>query len=226
MATHSSILACRIPWTEEPDGLQSMGLQRVGQDWVTNTFFSLLLFVSPAFLLFLSSPFLLSSLLLFCVHVSGCLSLSHHCLVFKKCHYVMQNTVLCLGDHSILVSFTIFVISHTVSFILSLKIEEYDRAASWKRWQTSAHGHQHFTRFWCKKCYLFSKNSINSVSSFYYCWIEKTGRDCVKVFTEKWSRIFSFHKLIAETNFGDVIELDIASLLYQTGYICTVLVGF
>ena len=32
MATHSSILAWRIPWTEEPGGLQSMGLQRVGQD--------------------------------------------------------------------------------------------------------------------------------------------------------------------------------------------------
>ena len=30
MATHSSILAWRIPWTEEPGGLQSMGLQRVG----------------------------------------------------------------------------------------------------------------------------------------------------------------------------------------------------
>ena len=32
MATHSSILARRIPWTEEPGGLQSMGSQRVGQD--------------------------------------------------------------------------------------------------------------------------------------------------------------------------------------------------
>ena len=32
MATHSSILAWRIPWTEEPGGLQSMGLQRVGRD--------------------------------------------------------------------------------------------------------------------------------------------------------------------------------------------------
>ena len=29
MAMHSSILAWRIPWTEEPNGLQSMGLQRV-----------------------------------------------------------------------------------------------------------------------------------------------------------------------------------------------------
>ena len=32
MATHSNILAWRIPWTEEPDGLQSMGSQRVGCD--------------------------------------------------------------------------------------------------------------------------------------------------------------------------------------------------
>ena len=36
MATHSSILAWRIPWAEEPGGLQSMGLHRVGYDWVTN----------------------------------------------------------------------------------------------------------------------------------------------------------------------------------------------
>ena len=32
MATHSSILAWRIPWTEESGGLQSMGSQRVGHD--------------------------------------------------------------------------------------------------------------------------------------------------------------------------------------------------
>ena len=32
MATHSITLAWRIPWTEEPDGLQFMGLQRVGHD--------------------------------------------------------------------------------------------------------------------------------------------------------------------------------------------------
>ena len=33
MATHSSILAWRIPWTEEPARLRSIGLQRVGHDW-------------------------------------------------------------------------------------------------------------------------------------------------------------------------------------------------
>ena len=35
MATHSSILAWRIPWTEEPGGLQYMGCKRVGHDLAT-----------------------------------------------------------------------------------------------------------------------------------------------------------------------------------------------
>ena len=37
MAAHFSILAWRIPWTEEPDRLQSMGSQRVGHSGATNT---------------------------------------------------------------------------------------------------------------------------------------------------------------------------------------------
>ena len=39
MATHSSILALRIPWTEEPDGLHTMGSQRVRHNWLTNTYY-------------------------------------------------------------------------------------------------------------------------------------------------------------------------------------------
>ena len=38
MAVHSSILAWRIPWTEEPGGLQSMGSLLVRHNWVSNTF--------------------------------------------------------------------------------------------------------------------------------------------------------------------------------------------
>ena len=38
MATHSSILACRTAWTEEPKELQFTGLQKAGQDRGTNTF--------------------------------------------------------------------------------------------------------------------------------------------------------------------------------------------
>ena len=36
VATYSSTLAWKIPWTEEPDKLQSMGSQRVGHDWATS----------------------------------------------------------------------------------------------------------------------------------------------------------------------------------------------
>ena len=42
MAPHSSILAWKIPWMEEPGRLQSMGLQRVGHDWATSLYFTLL----------------------------------------------------------------------------------------------------------------------------------------------------------------------------------------
>ena len=37
MTTHSSILVWRILWTEDPGGLQSMELQKVGHDWATFT---------------------------------------------------------------------------------------------------------------------------------------------------------------------------------------------
>ena len=40
-ATHSSILTWKIPWTEEPGGLSSMGSQRVGHDLATFTFINL-----------------------------------------------------------------------------------------------------------------------------------------------------------------------------------------
>ena len=38
MATQSRILAWRIPWTEDPGGLQSMGLQTVRHNWAINTY--------------------------------------------------------------------------------------------------------------------------------------------------------------------------------------------
>ena len=54
MATHSSILAWKTPWREEPGGLQSMGLQRVGHDLGTKR---------------QQHPFLILSLLT-CLHVA------------------------------------------------------------------------------------------------------------------------------------------------------------
>ena len=46
MATHSSILAWRIPWTEEPGRLQSMGSQKVGHDQGTEHCNALLIYLS------------------------------------------------------------------------------------------------------------------------------------------------------------------------------------
>ena len=60
MATHSSTLAWKIPWPEEPCRLQSLGLQRVRHDWATSLrFTSLLIFLFSLFTtenLFLSLP--------------------------------------------------------------------------------------------------------------------------------------------------------------------------
>ena len=46
---HSSILAWRIPWTEDPSRLQSMGSQRVGHDWATFTHMLLFICCSTKF---------------------------------------------------------------------------------------------------------------------------------------------------------------------------------
>ena len=48
MATHSSILAWKIPWMEEAGRLQSMGLQRVRHDGVTNAFTFILVLLNGA----------------------------------------------------------------------------------------------------------------------------------------------------------------------------------
>ena len=48
MATHSCILAWRIPWTVEPDRLLSLGSQGVGHNWVTFTFKTTLIFKKVA----------------------------------------------------------------------------------------------------------------------------------------------------------------------------------
>ena len=55
MATHSSTLAWKIPWTEEPGRLQSMGSKRVGHDWTTSLHFKAILwlcFICTSFFFF------------------------------------------------------------------------------------------------------------------------------------------------------------------------------
>ena len=69
MATHSSILAWRIPWTEEPGGLQSMGSQTVEHNCVTDTHTEYSLKsgsrILPALFFFLKIALAIQSLLCF-----------------------------------------------------------------------------------------------------------------------------------------------------------------
>ena len=57
MATHSSVLAWKIPWTEERDRLQFMGSQRVGYDWATSLRFSFIRTLYRCLENMLQSPF-------------------------------------------------------------------------------------------------------------------------------------------------------------------------
>ena len=66
MATPSSILVRKTPWTQEPGGPQSMGLQRVKHNWATNTHF----FTFPSFLF--GVPFLLCQNQTFFLWVAFC----------------------------------------------------------------------------------------------------------------------------------------------------------
>ena len=78
MSTLSSLLAWRTPWTEEPGRLQSIGLQRVGHDWVTSLFTFIGSFIQ---LLNHSSiyPLICSFLILLSTHQSSCF-FSYLCL--------------------------------------------------------------------------------------------------------------------------------------------------
>ena len=73
MATHSSILAWEIPWTEEPEGLQSMGSQRVGHNIVIEQQHSLYLVKSFCLFLSFSPSSLLPLLRPFTIFVKGIL---------------------------------------------------------------------------------------------------------------------------------------------------------
>ena len=72
MTTHSSILAWRIPWTEEPGGLQSMGLQRFVHDWATKHKHSTRL-ISPKLLCSSPHPRLSSEIVLLTACMHACL---------------------------------------------------------------------------------------------------------------------------------------------------------
>ena len=72
MAIHSSTLAWKIPWTEEPGRLQSLGSQRGGHDWATSLSLSFFFACGPTFLFGLTQP----HYSLMCGYVFPCLFIS------------------------------------------------------------------------------------------------------------------------------------------------------
>ena len=77
MATHSRILDWRIPWTEEPDRLKSMALQRVGHNWATNTY-----------IFWILTPYQIDSFQIFFLILLGCLSL--YLLIYLYVYYCSE----------------------------------------------------------------------------------------------------------------------------------------
>ena len=97
MATHSSTLAWKISWTEEPGRLQSMGSQRVWHDWVTS--FSLSLSCSSSVtlcILFFCNPMDCNPARLFCSWDSPYKNIGVDCHAFLQGIFLTQGSNSCL----------------------------------------------------------------------------------------------------------------------------------
>ena len=128
MATHSSILAWKIPWTEEPGRLQSMGSQRVGHDWETFfLFFSYCLFrhnaiahlIEQMHVLSCSNPQFTIGLVLGVVHSVGLnkckMTCIHHYSVMQSVFTALKTFCACSVHPFCCVwqpRFTVFMVLH------------------------------------------------------------------------------------------------------------------
>ena len=91
MATHSSILTWRIPWREDPGRLQSMGSQRVGQDWATSLTHSL--GVWTVYLYFFQA----------CQEIVICIRSERViCIRFEKVIFMICDRVICISTDRVL----------------------------------------------------------------------------------------------------------------------------
>ena len=93
IATLSSILAWKIPWTAEPGGLQSMGSQRVGHDWMTSPSPS---FLSIGFIVggMISKLLVVSAMSILVFHLLGEFS---PVLILQK-HFGRSEKMICLRN--------------------------------------------------------------------------------------------------------------------------------
>ena len=118
MAPHSSTLAWKIPWTEEPGGLQSMGSQRVRHDWETSLSLSSCLLRFPSFNPpFTNSLSLLRSLTEHCIlHPGGSLPfLPQPCSL--SVFFPLHGTLHCLSFFS---PIWMFILSSNIHLSLNI----------------------------------------------------------------------------------------------------------
>ena len=94
MAPHYSILDWRIPWTEEPGGLQPMGLQRVGHDQETNTHTYMRAWISLANYTLKSHFYLLTIRIQWCNWYFYIYSfMHHHCILLLFFHILVADSL-------------------------------------------------------------------------------------------------------------------------------------
>ena len=119
MATHSSILAWKIPWTEDPGRLQSMGLQRVRHDWATSLHFTgihtFVLYVCVSIsALQVRYLYHFSRFHIYVIIYDICFSDLLHCMTVSRSIYISANgTILFLfmaESYSIVYMYHIFLI--------------------------------------------------------------------------------------------------------------------
>ena len=139
MATHPSILAWKISWTQEPGGLQSMGLQRVGHDWATNTHifihtYMIYIFFKCFFIIFYYKILNVTlyaiqwDLVVYLAYIQLFASANPKLLIYPSCPFPFGNhkfVFYVCGSISVLyissfISF--FLIPHTSNIIWKIKI--------------------------------------------------------------------------------------------------------
>ena len=136
MAMHSSTVAWKIPWTEEPGRLQSMGSQRVGHDWVTSLSLSHLyldehIYISEIFLiytdwikLYFSLPFLYNMLEEFFhlkEHVSVIIS-KDYCSVQMLAYPILHASALKTGTMCVLFTGCLHIFSIVNMAVICIEV--------------------------------------------------------------------------------------------------------
>ena len=114
MATDSSILAWKIPWTEEPGRLQFTGLQRVGHDWATPLSFFLLQVRHSSRAPLGSAVVFFTSVFLFSFSLWSYFFIAHYSFTTSKPPVLLEMYLA--GEHNLIMSFVVkcFVFSKTL----------------------------------------------------------------------------------------------------------------